>query len=570
MAKIGRPKNNIETKRIQCVIPKDLLDKLDLKVRVMENKDRSKAITQAVSEWLGITKKKTKFENIYYKLFGFSDTTLKNELFLNSNIKKENSVIVKAIDELISLLIMGETISQDKLSLINGILKQCNIYLDKNFKLNCDSNAIINFIFVLLLNYSFPVNNYLGICKYCGKEFFKKRSGQKYCSSSCKLKHFYETRNKSKDPYKYMEITDSIDRIRSKAEKQEIYFDNYGYNSEIQRYKDIIYECCIIAENKYSKLKNLLKKNILAYDNQIIRSIIILMNEIILLLLKKDYEVIENLTRDDFLSFMVETVFPENCGKNIKRNAIKDLRIIIPISRFNIEKDLLLAYKRIELLKNDNYAECADYYRKAVINSKQYFLTQFDDDYKNVIEDKTLFYVQKYLNIQLADLRLADELFTSDDLDEAIEICKNILKKNPISLDAYGVLIHVYFYKRDYESVIRYYERIERISPYLNLLNNNKINSQKRYKKEIMAIRRVTDLGLIKGQASFAYWKNGCKEIALNIIKADEFFVTNKAKIRRLKNYCIFNKDENNLDKAKEILLKLKELGANTDDIGLD
>ena len=81
-----------------------------------------------------------------------------------------------------------------------------------------------------------------------------------------------------------------INKIKKSAMDSYIYFASYSTENEIQRYKKLFAECCVLSENKYLKFKKILQENIEADRDQVIRSIIILINEVFRLLLEKNLE----------------------------------------------------------------------------------------------------------------------------------------------------------------------------------------------------------------------------------------------------------------------------------------
>ena len=196
---IGRPRKTIKTKRIQAVIPEEILNKLDKKVRSDKNLDRSKALTEAVNEWLGLSKRKRSFENIYKKFFGYSGAT-NEELFSDEKVdnNSEESKIIKLISE---RLFEDRTLFTKEVDEINDYISKQTFYVDNKLRLHCNSKKLLDLLGKLFLNSQFPINNFIGRCNYCGKEFFKKKLSQKYDTPICKI-HNLEKKKVKQETHK--------------------------------------------------------------------------------------------------------------------------------------------------------------------------------------------------------------------------------------------------------------------------------------------------------------------------------------------------------------------------------
>ena len=142
---IGRPRKTIKTKRIQAVIPEEILNKLDKKVSSDKNLDRSKALTEAVNEWLGLTKKKRSFENIYKKFFGYSGLTKEDPLKVlhnseNLEIDEEENKIIEIIEK---KLFSSEKLTGREYLQINAFIEKQSFNIDKELNFTCTSSKLL-------------------------------------------------------------------------------------------------------------------------------------------------------------------------------------------------------------------------------------------------------------------------------------------------------------------------------------------------------------------------------------------------------------------------------------------
>ena len=534
MAKVGRPKKTIETERILYVIPKEIKEELDKRINPCSSdedyKDRSKLITKAVKEMLGLGKKidierkKRKFENIYSKLFIFTDKTLENHLFKPLNSESNNFEIVNIVDKLREKIISGQELSSDEINSFNDILKELKFCIDKNLNVISDSEYINVFLFQLQLNKHYPISNYLGICNKCNRLFFKRKLRQKFCSPSCKIKYY---------------STKKINKSNNINTNYEIHFSDYNNikGGELQRWKKIIIDCWNLCFNKYSKFKELISFKDDKNRTLIYRSIIILMTEINSILLEKELNFLENITVDILLNWFVEEIFPKECSKKIKTDSIKDLKKYIPLNRFAIEKELYIALKKYKIDNNNEYIN-------NLYNYKNYFESNFEQDYQGILPDEAIKDAKKMVLLQY-DCLLAIRKYDKHQIDECIDICNNILKTEPSHIDAHGLLILALFDKKDFNKIIEHYTELEKISFGLHFIDYN----------------------LIKIYSAIAFNDVENNEKALEILKSEEDFNTNELKIMRELTLFRIYLDVENIEKARNCLKTLKELEEKTDKI---
>ena len=528
MAKVGRPKKTIETERILYVIPKEIKEELDKRINPSSSdedyKDRSKLITKAVKEMLGLGKKidierkKRKFENIYSKLFIFTDKTLENHLFKPLNSESNNLEIVNVVDKLREKIISGQELSSDEINSFNDILKELKFCIDKNLNVISDSEYINVFLFQLQLNKHFPISNYLGICNKCNRLFFKRKLRQKFCSPSCKIKYY---------------STKKINKSNNINTNYEIHFSDYNNikGGELQRWKKIIIDCWNLCFNKYSKFKELISFKNDKNRTLIYRSIIILLTEINSMLLEKELNFLENITDDILLNWFVEEIFPKECTKRIKTNSIKDLKKYIPLKRFEIEKELFIALKKYKIDNNNEYIN-------SLYNYKDYFESKFEQDYQEVLLDEDIKNAKK-ISLLRCDCLIAQRKCEKYQIDECIEICNNILKIEPSCIDAHGLLILAYANKKNVNKIIEHYNELEKISFGLHFISYN----------------------LIKIYSAIAFNKVENNEKALEILKSECDY--NTTELKKLKELALFHiyLDVKNFENANNSLTKLKDLG---------
>ena len=548
MAKAGRPKNKIVTKRIQYVIPQEVLDELDKKINPNsideDYKDRSKLITKAIKEMLGLSPKSPKkkhFENIYDKFFQTDDPTLKNKLF--KPFKLETDEEIKIVDKLINKIIGGQPIASEEIEAFNNTLRNQSFWIDDNLNVNCSSECISAFLFMLELNQKYPIANHLGLCKKCKRPFFKKKSIEKFCSRTCKIQYFYNLRDKTNDPLNYKYLTEKIKKLKRDKNKSVFLFKDYNTveGGELLRWKKIIHDCYLSCNNNYSVFKDIISKNLIGNKEQMNRSTVLLITEITSLLLDKDVKEIEDLTVDNFVNMFVDRIFPKECSRSIKLNSINDLKKFIPINRFKVEKDFLIATKKLVITKGKNDNE----FLNSINELKKYYNHQFEQDYHNILSKEDIENGKKTTLLQ-ANLLIADRKYKNGQIDECIEICNDILKIDSSYINAHGLIIDALYAKKSWEQIIYHYNKIEKTS------SNYPI---------------FIDYDNIKCLSAMAFHKNGNSEKALEILRPENLFTSNNAKkVRGLVLLEIYE-DNKDFEQAKIALSKYKEYEDNLDEI---
>ena len=81
----------------------------------------------------------------------------------------------------------------------------------------------------------------------------------------------------------------------------------------------------------------------------------------------------------------------------------------------------------------------------------------------------------------------------------------------------------------------------------------------------MLAIRRISDFGYVKGYAAFAYMIEGNNKKALEILKPKVFFISEVSKQLRESTLFSVYLRSNNFVQARKCLNKLKNMGINTE-----
>ncbi len=463
----GRPKKSIKTKRIQAVLPEEILFQLDKKVDGDKNLDRSKALTEAVNQWLGLTKKKRSFENIYKKFFGNSvgkDVELKPFAVLKKKNLQEETIIKIILGKLFE----NKTLTPEETKEINDYLSGIKISVNSFLRLDFKSKEILEVFGKLYLNTVFPINDYIGHCKYCGKEFFKRKKSQKYDTPVCKIHYLEDIKNKTNDPNEYKRLIEQIGINKQNFKIDVNSFYNINYESTFERIKGFIESLCFKADYKYSRFKKLFLKYLNdEYELKGFGNILyIYLSHIV-----KNYSYldIEKLEYEKFGDFFAEELFPD--VKDIRLDASKDIKELVSEECFAKRKVfLLLTYKILELPIN--------------------FFSQEWTDFINLDISKfisNLFYNKKISKELKKDLIKVGNILKAVGCknfhtDKTIEICKNMIKENEDDIETIALLIDSFVNARKFKEVIFYYNKLKEIekrnnkvlvtdnSPFANLL----------------------------------------------------------------------------------------------------
>ncbi len=461
---IGRPRKTIKTKRIQAVIPEEILNKLDKKVSSDKNLDRSKALTEAVNEWLGLTKKKRSFENIYKKFFGYSGLTKESPLEVlhcsrDQEIDEEENKIIEIIER---KLFASENLTEKEYLQINAFVEKQNFTIDKELHFCCTSSKLLTIIEKLFLNSKYPINDFIGHCKYCGKEFFKKKITQKYDTPICKIQTYEEQKNKTNNPVEVVKINKIIENLKSKSKFDiKTYFDINNDNG-FEKLKKIVEDLCVVSNYKYSIFKKKFKQYIHQNENEI-NSI----RELYIAHLVKNLtlEKIRNLTLEDFANYISQELFPNK--NNIRIYAEKDLkeefRKIFVFSKYMA---LLLKNERDQSIEKDEksqiYTEIMDVMKEELY--KFFAKTEFEtDDLKNYIKE---------MSENIFKLFTAKRFIDNDNYQKAIEICEEVLCDGD-KVDALELLLKLYFSIDNLDKVVETFDRLLALYNKLDALNES-------------------------------------------------------------------------------------------------
>ena len=444
---IGRPRKTIKTKRIQAVIPEEILNKLDKKVSGDKNLDRSKALTEAVNEWLGLTKKKRSFENIYKKFFGYNGAT-KEELFSDKIIdnNSEESKITKLILE---RLFEDRRLLSKEVEEINNFISKQTFFIDNKLRLHCNSEKLLEVLKKLFLNSQFPINNYIGHCSFCGKEFFKKKVSQKYDTPICKIHNLEKRKSETSNIKEAVHLKQKIESIKkdSKFDIKEYLDINSEYSFE--KIKKLIEDICYKADFKYSGFKKNFKK--LLNDNYELEGFGNLFNIYMAHLIKTyDSETIKKLEYENFGDFFAEDVFPDK--KDIRSFVSKDIKDLISKNSFEKRKDYILV--SIEIAKLPDELQ-----ERAWLEVGNKFLMPEESEILNNQKIPDIFKKNIINSIKLLKAFASKKYHP----EASIEICENILKENENNIKAMELLIDTYFSMgpSKYKEVIYYYNKIE-------------------------------------------------------------------------------------------------------------
>lgn len=486
---IGRPRKTIKTKRIQAVIPEEILNKLDKKVSSDKNLDRSKALTEAVNEWLGLTKKKRSFENIYKKFFGYSGLTKEDPLKVlhcnrNLEIDEEENRIIEIIEK---KLFTSENLTEKEYLQINAFVEKQNFTIDKELHFCCTSSKLITIIEKLFLNSKYPINDYIGHCKYCGKEFFKKKITQKYDTPICKIQTYEEQKNETSNPEEVVKINKIIKNLKSKS-KFDInpYFDRND-NDGFEKLKKIVEDLCVVSNYKYSIFKKKFKQYILQNENEMGD-----IDKIYIAHLVKNLslEEIRNLTLENFADYISKELFPDK--NNIRFYAAKNL-MENSQKIFGISKNMAISLK-LEREKSIKIGDRSQIYAEITSSMKENFdkflnETQFESDYiKNYIKETSE---------NMFKLLKAKTLIENSNYKEAIEVCEEVLSDGD-KIDALELLLKLYFSIGNLDKVVETFDRLQALYNKIEMLDESEMCIQKPEN-----VRMLGCIDLISGENLF-------------------------------------------------------------------
>ena len=467
---IGRPKKTIKTKRIQAVIPEEILSKLDKKVKADKNLDRSKALTEAVNEWLGLTKKKRSFENIYKKFFGYNGLTREDPLEVlhrsrDQEIDEEENKIIEIIEK---KLFVSENLTEQEYSQINAYVEKQSFTIDKELHFSCTSSKLLTIIEKLFLNSKYPINDYIGHCKYCGKEFFKKKITQKYDTPICKIQTYEEQKKETNNPAEVVKINKIIKNLKSKS-KFDIkpYFDRND-NNGFEKLKKIVEDLCVVSNYKYSIFKKKFKQYILQNEDEIgdIDKIYIAH-----LVRNLSLEEIQNLTLEDFANYIADELFPDK--NNIRfyaaNNLIEDFK-----KMFIVSKNMALSLKleREQSIGIDDRAKIYTDITTAFEDEMRKFFDQTDfgtDVVKNYFKE---------IFENAFKLSAAIKFSIEKEHQKAIEQCEEVLRDGD-KIDALKILLKIYFSIENFDKVIEVFDRLQTLYDKLDTLDESDMRIDK-------------------------------------------------------------------------------------------
>lgn len=458
----GRPKKNITTKRIQAVLPVEILEKLDKKVSGDKNLDRSKALTEAVNQWLGLTKKKRSFENIYKKFFGYRGVS-EGELYLglkffgNYESQEEPEEKEKEIIGLITeKLFENKALTSEEEKEINSYFSNLKISVDHKLGLHFESKYLLELLGKLYLNSVFPINNYIGRCKYCGKEFFKRKLTQKYDTPICKKYYLEKMKIKTNDPKKIIKINKDIEKLRQSNESINEFFNSKNKDT-FENVKRFIENLCFKANYNYSEFKKLIKQFL--DDEYRLKDIGNLFYIYISHIIQTyDITTIENLEYNDFGDFFIRDVFPRN--DNIRLTASKEIKDLISQDYFEKRKAfILMTYHirdlpidcRLDVWKNFANKDVSD-----LIKLNAFKNPEISDELK-----KDLLNVGNLLKAYTC---------TFGYTMKSIEICEKMIKEDENNIEAIQLLIDIYFTHKEYKKVISYYKKMKEVEKRKNMI----------------------------------------------------------------------------------------------------
>ncbi|MBR4261173.1 MAG: hypothetical protein IKQ33_04400 [Clostridia bacterium] len=459
---IGRPRKTIKTKRIQAVIPEEILNKLDKKVSSDKNLDRSKALTEAVNEWLGLTKKKRSFENIYKKFFGYSGLTKEDPLKVlhnseNLEIDEEENKIIEIIEK---KLFSSEKLTGREYLQINAFIEKQSFNIDKELNFTCTSSKLLTIIEKLFLNSKYPINDYIGHCKYCGKEFFKKKITQKYDTPICKIQTYEEQKNETNNPAEVVRINKIIKNLKSKSNFDvKPYFDRND-NNGFEKLKKIVEDLCVVSNYKYS----IFKKKFKQFQN---KNEIEGINELYIAHLVRNLSLkeIQNLTLEGFANYIAGELFPDK--NNIRFYAAKNL--------MEEYQNMFVVSKNMALFLKTEREQSIEINDKSQIYTN--ILNTMEEELGNIFAktDSETDIVGNYFKEMFENafkLSSAVKFTIENEHQKAIELCEEVLKDGD-KIDALQILLKIYFSIGNFDKVVEVFDRLQLLSDKLDALDES-------------------------------------------------------------------------------------------------
>ena len=438
--RVGRPKRTDVTKRIQCVIPDEVLIQLDDKIKSLHDSkiDRSKVITESIKSWLGITNSRRNFDNIYTKFFSLSDRTFTGLFSKNESKDLSEELVGDIIDKIVT----GKPLTDEDLVKLNELLSQQKITINNDLEIHSNFESILGLEKMLFLNMKYPMKDYLGKCKWCGNHFIKKRSDQQYDTTACKIEYY---KNKA---IKNTKLNNEIEKIRNSIDYSSISLlsfinqDNIG-SSYIEKAKNIIAKICLECNYSFPKLKKYIE-NALENDKGNTRLTRFLINlagdyESSFLMKEISLEEIEKIEFDSWAKKTAREFFP--IKNNIRYHFEKWLKSRFSQKRFYIEKNKVIALKKIiqaEIqLDFIKYISAKESMKKSIEDSIDYFENNYEleEGYnKETQTNKTIFIIRNKL--ELVDFDLTS-------IEEGIKCCNEILESYPNCVDARCLMIYL-------------------------------------------------------------------------------------------------------------------------------
>ena len=455
---VGRPKRTDVTKRIQCVIPEEVLNKLDDKIKSQQDSknDRSKAITEAVKNWLGFSNTKRNFENIYAKL---------GEPFSKENLNNLDDFAELIIEKLISDDTDESKLTKEEIDKINDLLSKLKI--STNYNLEVESNIKEAFILekILFLNKLYPIKNYLGKCPKCGTIFFKKRYDQKFDTKACNILIFdKELSEKSSDLKKHIDIKKAVEDLKLKIDSDSIIINDYinkknNNKSYIITMKNILNDICLECDYSFSKLKKFFKK-VKDVNSELYNFILNFHIEYEEYLINSfSIEEKENMTRDSWAKITAKEFFP--ITNNIRYHFENWLKLVVTPLFFKLRKDMIIAKDKIR----NSYLGSPEYFK-----AKHDFNIAIEEFIKYYENNDELGVFEKFVNIvRSKQLLIRENIFNNDfDIDKAVQDCNEILEAYPNDIDARSLIIIINFKKfllqpsdEIIQEIISQYEKIQ-------------------------------------------------------------------------------------------------------------
>ena len=512
--RVGRPKRTDVTKRIHCVLPDEVLSKLDDKIKSLHDSkiDRSKAITESLKSWLGISNSRRNFENIYAKLGNPFNKDILN------NLDDFASYIINK-------LISNEPLNDEDILKINDLFSKQKININKDLEIKEEIVSAFILEQLLFLSRLYPISNYLGKCQYCGEIFFKKRIDQKFDTTACNIRYYKKLSEKSSDNVKiYADLNKAIEDLKEKIDLDSVeltdYLNKKNRNDDIiLTLKNILNDICLECGYSFSKLKKLFKKN---WNTDLYEFILHLERayELYLSYRYPNMEEMEKINLDTWAKDTAQVFFP--ITKNIRYHFESWLKTYISPLYFAKVKSILLAKR--EILKYNfgtpEYFIAKNSLKKAFIDCIEYYEKNYEIEKGNSAE------VQINKNVKIIRLNhsiLRENLIDKNtNIEETISCCNKILDVYPNDIDARCLIIITYF--KNYCSqpceellnelnskIIYQYEKIqETISKKaVGRSYKNKNNSFSSIEDELLATSQFEDIYvLVENCACIAYFFN--------------------------------------------------------------